>query len=221
MEGRKVLRASIKIFTTPIYIIERIIIAINYKSIIKDFETCNKIINSTQIPDTISNELVRTLIVAEDHRSELHYGTDPIAIARTIKLRVFNNKKQGASTIEQQLVRTITGRYEKTPRRKIREQVLATMISREHKKSKICKCYLAIAYYGHNAIGTGGIDKIKQESRETTNAELIALLKYPRRKNHCKLKEEKISRRAKHIEKLMSNPKLPILLSNQLGTDHD
>ncbi|QWC50546.1 transglycosylase domain-containing protein [Pectobacterium atrosepticum] len=52
-------------------------------------------------------------------------------------LRLTQNVIQGGSTIDQQLVRTLTGRYERTLRRKIREQAIAILLNYKIKNKKI------------------------------------------------------------------------------------
>jgi penicillin-binding protein 1A len=54
--------------------------------------------------------LIAHLISGEDHRFYNHIGFDPIAILRAIYKRIDAGKIEGASTIEQQYVRTCTER---------------------------------------------------------------------------------------------------------------
>ncbi|WP_349814569.1 transglycosylase domain-containing protein [Pectobacterium atrosepticum] len=56
---------------------------------------------------------------------------------RCVYLRLTQNVIQGGSTIDQQLVRTLTGRYERTLRRKIREQAIAILLNYKIKNKKI------------------------------------------------------------------------------------
>lgn len=58
------------------------------------------------------------------------------------------NPKGGASTIEMQLVRTVTGRYEKTVSRKLFEIFTAICLQRKFSKLTILRVYLEIAYFG-------------------------------------------------------------------------
>ena len=76
-------------------------------------------ISNTDFADL--DTLSKLLISGEDHRFFYHIGFDFIAIARAIKNRVLYNKVEGASTIEQQLVRVLTNDYQRTFSRKIRE----------------------------------------------------------------------------------------------------
>ncbi|WP_170801370.1 transglycosylase domain-containing protein [Stutzerimonas stutzeri] len=204
MPLRKILRASYKIFTTPIQLLETLIILTNYSPITKDYEKCIKTIKETKPSSAINLQLIETLVIAEDHRNELHYGVDHIAILRTIKLKITQNRTQGASTIEQQLIRTITQRYEKTLRRKIREQLLATMISKRFTKETLCKAYLSVAYYGYKRQGIIGIKEIKQDKPNIKASEIISLLKYPKNAENCEITNKKIHRRAHHIEQLLA-----------------
>ena len=66
-------------------------------------------------------KLVRFLVVAEDHRFYSHSGYDVIGICRAFYKNVFRGKREGASTIEQQLVRVLTEDYRYSFRRKINE----------------------------------------------------------------------------------------------------
>jgi membrane peptidoglycan carboxypeptidase len=131
----------------------------------------------------LPNILIETLIVGEDRRFYLHEGIDPIGIMRAIWNIILLRDLQGGSTIEQQLVRTITGRREKRIMRKVREILLSSLISKVIPKSDIPGVYLSIAYFGWKMNG------IKQSCNRlgfdlkniTINqaASLIARLKYP------------------------------------------
>ena len=125
--------------------------------------------------------------MAEDHRYFLHYGVDFIAILRALKSIIINQKYQGASTIEQQLVRVSTYRYERSLRRKIREQLLAILISNYRNKKSIATAYLEIAYFGYSFQGYMSLKSyIKQNSIYDFESFTAALLKYPipKIKNH-------------------------------------
>ena len=90
----------------------------------------------------------RLLVSGEDHRHAWHAGFDVIAICRALWRRLRYGTREGASTIEQQLVRTITARYENTLRRKLREILLAARVSASFPKESLPAVYLTIAYYG-------------------------------------------------------------------------
>lgn len=165
-------------------------------------ERCVRVVDarSTEIPDLFTPYL----IAAEDHRSLFHYGVDHIGIFRALFRRILNGKTQGASTIEQQFVRVVTGDYSYSLRRKFKEQVLAILLTKKRSKEKISKAYLAIAYYGHNCDGTKGIENILgsnlQEVSEKQIISIVARLKYPKPLTNIVRWEGKIRRRAVYIK---------------------
>ncbi|MBL0895400.1 transglycosylase domain-containing protein [Pectobacterium atrosepticum] len=205
MSRFKIYRTSFALFTIPIFTIIFLLKLVNYKPLIKDLKKCLTYIHATQGNEnsSITNQLIKALVISEDHRNSLHFGVDLLAILRVIKLRILYGKYQGASTIEQQFVRTITQRYERTLRRKIREQVLAVMLNQLVPKNIISISYLSCAYYGSGMIGTLGIEKIKSDSVDFFESKCIAYLKYPKPiiadSNHSK----KHTARYKHIENLL------------------
>ncbi len=78
---------------------------------------------------------------------------EPIARAAFWSLR---GRLQGASTIEQQLARTITGEKHICPARKIREILLAASVARDSSKRGSAQAYLGLGYYG---TGMEGLDR--------------------------------------------------------------
>src|SRR5262245_48824952 len=60
-------------------------------------------------PPALAQQL---LISGEDHRFFRHRGIDPIAICRSIWRGVVLGRREGASTIEMQVVRVVSGRFE-------------------------------------------------------------------------------------------------------------
>lgn len=175
----------------------------NNKKIVRDLNTCIDFINKERKSLLmIDDYYYDILVIAEDHRNPLHYGVDPIAIIRCIYLKLTKKIIQGGSTIEQQLVRTLTGRYERTLRRKIREQVIAILLKNKIKrKNEIGKAYLLCAYFGYNKIGFFNLSEIEKKDA----IELIARLKYPTKKNENPCENEKITRRKRHINGILKN----------------
>lgn len=166
-----------------------------------DFQILEENIKNTDFCDG-KTEFVNKLILAEDHRFLNHFGVDFIAMARAIYSTKIKGVFQGASTIEQQLTRTITARYERTLRRKLREQLLAVLISRKFNKYLIAKCYLENAYFGY------GINGIEMALRKLDNCRddvffefVVSLLKYPKPKFDSDEWEEKIKNRISYIKK--------------------
>jgi len=152
------------------------------REFLTDLERC--ILLTKQYGKRIPRLFVDALILAEDHRNELHPGIDMVAVARALLVKVWSGHVQGASTIEQQYVRVVSNRYERTIRRKVREQLLALMLLRRAQKQDIASAYLAIAFYGYGSIGLDGL-KTKFGKDLTKVAfsqalQMVAQLKYPR-----------------------------------------
>jgi membrane peptidoglycan carboxypeptidase len=151
--------------------------------------------------------LVEVVIIGEDHRFYRHPGIDILSILRAIFVWVFQGKLSGASTLEQQLVRTLTGRYELTLRRKLLEMALAVMISRRVSKYELAAAYLEVAYFGHSANGLGpaltrlGYDLDRLSVREASR--LAAMLKVPLPEFPSPTLLERLDRRARYIEHLV------------------
>lgn len=129
-------------------------------------------------------KLIDFLISAEDHRFRYHTGVDPIAILRAIYVYIRYGRYQGASTIEQQFIRTVTCRYERTKLRKFREQLLALLLDFHIKdKDLIARSYINVAFYGSGLNGLNSFLVRKQLNIITlTEDDMLALvsrLKYP------------------------------------------
>lgn len=164
-------------------------------------------INSNLVPIEKSELLKNILISGEDHRFRYHMGFDIIAIIRAIKNRLLYKKIEGASTIEQQLVRVITNNFERSFKRKIKEILLATTLRYIIPRKFIPIVYLQIAYYGTNMIGLkAALKKLDIPSSENLSeenaAELIARIKYPEPKNSSSKRTEQIRIRKTHLLKL-------------------
>ena len=155
----------------------------------------------------VPNILIQTLITAEDHRFYQHRGIDYIGVVRAA-LKRLGGKIQGASTIEQQFIRTVTGDYRRSFLRKIPEMILARSLISFSAKNIIACRYLQVAYFGFDMRGykSGLRHLCRGESNPNpeTAAELIARLKYPEPSSKgCKNTFQKILKRKNHILNLM------------------
>lgn len=151
--------------------------------------------------------LIQILISGEDHRFKYHFGFDIIAILRAIKNRLIYGRVEGASTIEQQLVRVLLNRYEKTFSRKICEILLSTTLCELIPRKKIPMVYLAVAYYGANMNGLHQVLAKLSPNKldiidENLAAEIVSRIKYPEPKKYNEYRETQIKRRKSHLIKL-------------------
>jgi penicillin-binding protein 1B len=99
--------------------------------------------------DRLPTHLVDAVLAVEDQRFFEHWGLDPprIAAALAANLRALRTV-QGASTITQQLARTLWLDRERTLARKLRESLLALRLERTHSKRAILEAYLNEIYLG-------------------------------------------------------------------------
>jgi len=166
-------------------------LADEYKSYLSDNEWC---------PPLVMQEL---LISAEDHRFFKHPGFDIIAICRAIYRRAFFHVVEGASTIDQQVVRVLTGNYERTVRRKLKEILLATLVTSAIPKRDLPAIYIRIAYYGwrmnnyKDACRRLHLNSSNMSLSEAAN--LIARLKYPEPRQFSAIRSSQIKRRVRHL----------------------
>jgi penicillin-binding protein 1A len=97
------------------------------------------------------------MVSVEDRRFRSHLGVDPIGLARALKLAWENRgegrRLQGASTITQQVARTIFLSNKYDVGRKLREAVLALALERKFTKDQILELYLNKVYFGGGAYG--------------------------------------------------------------------
>ncbi|WP_082443208.1 MULTISPECIES: transglycosylase domain-containing protein [unclassified Sphingomonas] len=106
-----------------------------------------------QIPAAMRDAMVSV----EDRRFRSHWGVDPVALARitkfAIQTRGTGRRLQGASTITQQVARTIFLSNSYTVGRKFREIILALALERKFTKNQILELYLNKVYFGGGAYG--------------------------------------------------------------------
>jgi len=96
----------------------------------------------------------RAFIAAEDRRFYEHDGIDPVGISRALLRNVRRGAvEEGASTITQQLARTVFLSQDRTIIRKLKEALLAGKLERQLSKQQILEQYLNFVYLGSSAYG--------------------------------------------------------------------
>ncbi|WP_410482658.1 transglycosylase domain-containing protein [Sphingosinithalassobacter sp. CS137] len=107
--------------------------------------------------DDIPEVMRDAMVAVEDRRYYSHPGVDPVALARIAKFAIDNRntgrRLQGASTITQQVARTIFLSNKYDVGRKLREMVLALAMERKFSKDQILELYLNKVYFGGGAYG--------------------------------------------------------------------
>lgn len=93
-------------------------------------------------------------IAVEDSRFYSHHGVDLLGVLRALWVNLQAGEvREGASTITQQVARTLFLNRERTLSRKLREAILARRIEQHFRKDDILRMYLNQIFYGHNAYG--------------------------------------------------------------------
>lgn len=200
MAMQTVLKATIHILALPLIVISQLMIWLRLYGLHEDLKRCLAVVDSRP---SIPNRFVASLIAAEDHRNAIHPGVDPIAIFRALLVWVRTGRVQGASTIEQQLVRVVLECYERTLHRKLREQLVAVALSCKRSKTQIAKAYLGHAFYGSGLYGLAALTEICKPNLETTSQDsisrMVARLKYPEPLSPTSEWHQKIRTRVQYI----------------------
>ncbi|MBU6081652.1 MULTISPECIES: transglycosylase domain-containing protein [Allobacillus] len=167
------------------------------EQVMKLYDENRTYVASDQIPDHVKEAFV----AIEDRRFYDHSGVDFRSIARAVYTDVVTwSKKEGASTITQQLVKNTSLTNEKSWLRKTKEAMGAIYLERIKSKDEILEYYLNEIYFGH---GIYGIEEASQfffsksvnELSISEGAMLAALPKAPNTYSPLKDKEKAIERR--------------------------
>jgi penicillin-binding protein 1A len=89
----------------------------------------------------------------EDRRFYEHSGFDPMGMARALVADLSSGKRQGASTITQQLAKILFLSPDQTIERKATELVYAVQLEQAYSKKQILALYLSRVYFGGGAYG--------------------------------------------------------------------
>jgi len=109
----------------------------------------------------IPDQLIAALIATEDRKFYSHSGVDLKGITRAIIKDIWAGEfVEGASTITQQLAKTLFLTPKKTLVRKIKEALLAFQLERRYTKDEILTYYLNQVYYGSGAYGVESAARI-------------------------------------------------------------
>ena len=156
----------------------------------------------------VNDNLLPILVAAEDSRFYKHCGFDIISIFGALISTLRDGKLRGASTIDQQLVRTITQKVNYSYRRKIKEILLAAAVNNFLSKRNIGKAYICLAYYGWQMSGFQAcLDRLKRENivaQCDTDYAVIAMLRYPLPKSFSETRILQINNRIRYIKLRMS-----------------
>lgn len=159
--------------------------------------------------EDIPESAVNAMISIEDKKFLQHKGVDFQSIARATLALIRNRGdiKQGASTITQQLSRSIFLSNEVSWERKIKEIFIATSIEKKYKKYQIMEFYLnniyfANGYYGIQAASKGYFSKDVSKLSLSQIAFLCAIPNNPTIYNPLEHKDNTIKRRDRILNQM-------------------
>lgn len=109
----------------------------------------------------IPQDLITALLATEDRRFYEHSGIAVRGILRAAVKNVIKRRyAEGASTLTQQLSKTLFLTPRKTMIRKFREAILSLQLERRYTKNEILELYLNQIYLGSGAYGVGAAARI-------------------------------------------------------------
>jgi penicillin-binding protein 1A len=122
-----------------------------------DNELLAELFTERRVPVRLSDipdDLKQAVVATEDRKFYEHAGVDLKAVLRAIVTDIRAGEfVQGASTITQQLARTLFLTPQKSVIRKLKEAFLALQIERRYTKNEILELYLNQVYFGSGAYG--------------------------------------------------------------------
>lgn len=154
--------------------------------------------------EDIPGQVVQAFIAVEDRRFWEHKGYDSEGILRVCwrYLVTKGEEKHGASTITQQLARSVFLTSEVTLERKVREILLAVELEKKYSKEQILEFYINSAYfanrcYGIEAASEKYFGKPAAELSLSETAYLCAIPNAPSRYDPLEHQENALPRRDK------------------------
>jgi len=148
----------------------------------------------------------QVLVLAEDRRFFSHSGFDFRAVLRALLSLIRGRQVQGASTVTQQLVRTLTKNYSRTIGRKYKEILLSELLDAEFSKEDQLRSYLKVAYFGWRMNGilqACNRLNIQVPITDVSACSIIARLKYPEPQHPSETLRINIENRTQYLLRLL------------------
>ena len=149
------------------------------KTLIGEFALEKRIpLKYDEIPPVMKN----AILAVEDVRFYDHVGIDPIRIAGAGWKNLTSDKKEGGSTLTQQLAKNLFLTREQTLKRKVNEWVLALQIERYYTKNQIMELYANHIFVGANSYGVeaGAETYFGKQAKDLTLEEAALLAAIPK-----------------------------------------
>lgn len=133
--------------------------------------------------EDVPEVMKQAILAAEDDRFYQHGGVDAAGVLRALVQNILGGgKKQGASTITQQVARNFYLSPEKTYVRKVYEALLSFKIEANLTKNQILELYINQIFLGHRAYGFAAASQIYygKPLKEISTAEAAMLAGLPK-----------------------------------------
>jgi penicillin-binding protein 1A len=167
--------------------------------------------------------LIDCLLATEDRKFYDHWGVDMRRIVGAVvhNIAELNLTAEGASTLSQQLARSLFLTPEKTLTRKIKEALTSIRIERTYSKNEIIQMYLNHHYFGPRAYGIQAASQLyfsknAQELDLLECALLIGLLKAPSKYNPLQHPDRALVRRNIVLNSLVDYGKISEEMADSL-----
>ena len=138
---------------------------------------------------TMPKMLINAFLAAEDQSFYEHSGLDFRGILRAVYNNATKKKKEGASTITQQVAKNFLLTSEQSYLRKAKEAILAVRIERAYTKERILDLYLNQIYLGAGSYGVAaaGLRYFGKELHELKLHEAAYLASLPKEPSKLQL----------------------------------
>ncbi|MFB2538793.1 MULTISPECIES: penicillin-binding protein 1B [unclassified Acinetobacter] len=165
----------------------------------------------------VPQTLIDALISTEDRNFYQHYGLSLRGTARAIVSNVQGGRRQGGSTITQQLVKNFYLSSERTYKRKINEAFMSMLLELHYNKNEILEAYLNEVNLGQNGnysvngYGLASQFYFGKPLRELNTAQmafLVGIVNGPSYYNPWKSPERALERRNIVLNNMLVNGKL-------------
>jgi penicillin-binding protein 1A len=149
------------------------------KTVIGEFALERRIpLRYEEIPPVLKN----AILAVEDARFFSHSGIDPVRIVGAAWKNVTENRREGGSTLTQQLAKNLFLTREQTFTRKFNEWLIALQIERYYTKQQIMEMYVNHVFLGARAYGFEAASQIyfNKHAKDLSLEEAALLAGIPR-----------------------------------------
>ncbi len=159
--------------------------------------------------DKVPEHFIKGLIAYEDASFYTHKGFNAFAILRAVFNNIIGKPISGASTLTQQLARTLFLNNERSIKRKIRELWIALQLEKKYTKNEILALYINNVPFG---LGTNGVQSAAnfyfgvsaENMTPAQSASLITLISNPTYYSPIRFPQHHQNKQKKVLEKMVS-----------------